>query len=111
MNEEEEEEAPVSLREKEEDGGNGGEQLEPKKQVDKEELRMKTLAIDIAHRETLEEGRDKGIIPNNHKGVTWNEKDNRKEKDTTDTSLMNVEPERHASKEVKFLRAPGNRGK
>ena len=69
MKEEEEEEAPVSPSENEEDRGKGGKQLESNKQVDKEELKMKAPGTDVAHRKTTEEGRDKGMILNNHKGV------------------------------------------
>ena len=43
---------------------------------------------------------DKGLTPNNHKGVMWNESYDRKEKETTYILHMNVESERHTGEEV-----------
>ena len=40
-------------------------------------MKMKDLVAEVAHQKTPEEGRGKGMIPNNHEGVTWNEKDDR----------------------------------
>ena len=47
----EEEVAPVSLEEKEEEGGNGDDQVVSEKQVDKEDLKTKSPVTDVAHRQ------------------------------------------------------------
>ena len=64
-------------------------------------METKDLVAEVAHQRTPEEERGKGIIPHNHKGVTWNTKDDIQEKGTTDTLIINVAPEQHASEDEK----------
>ena len=46
------------------------------------------------------------MIRDNHKEVTWNEKDDRNEKGMMDILLMNVAPEQHTNKEKKAEHHP-----
>ena len=60
----EEEVGPVALEEKEEEGGNGDDQVVADKQVGKEEFNTKAPVIEVAHQQNREERRDTGQNPN-----------------------------------------------
>ena len=48
-------------------------------------MKDETLVTEVAHRQEQEDGRDNGQTSNGNRGVTWNEEDDRKEKEISET--------------------------